>query len=358
VPATLPTPHATETPPVVGVVIPTFNRRELLRAALASALAQTHARLEVLVIDNGSRDGTAELMGGVHDPRVRYVANETNLGMAGSINRAMGLLSGEVAWCTVLSDDDLLDGNFVTAALARGAQAHATSVVSGHRAFVDATGARLRDALPPPAEESAIDYLEARSRGRRETFLSGLLFARPAFDAVGGYPRFTTGLSSDDALLVALGLRDRIVAAPEAVALVRLHPDAESRAAQGGRAKLATVDEFHAYALRTIGAAGVAALERRRFERALDRYCRGLRSHWWQVSMRAAADGAGEGPGEAAPLRELVASDPSSFSRLVRASAWLSRPAGVDLESSKWYRAAMKRLQDLADAIRGLPRVR
>ena len=343
----------------VGIVVPTFNRRDYLALALESARAQTHERLQILVVDNGSRDGTAELVAGVRDPRLRYLVNETNLGMAGSINRAMGLLSGDVAWCTVLADDDLLDRDFVRAALARAARPGAAgSVVSGHRVFVDATGARLRDALAPPAEEGAIDYLEARSRGRRETFLTGLLFARSAFEAVGGYPRFTTGLSSDDALLFALALRDRVVAAPEAVALVRLHGDAESRTARDGLAKVRTVDEFGGYCRRAAETAGLSPVERRRLERALGRYCRGLRSHWWQVAMRAAADGGAEAAGETAALVALAASDPSSFSRLVRASAWLSRHAGIDLESSKWYRAGMRRLQGLADTVRGLPRVR
>jgi glycosyltransferase involved in cell wall biosynthesis len=343
----------------VGVVIPTYNRRELLGAALASALAQSHARLEILVVDNGSRDGTAEFMAGVRDPRVRYLTNETNVGMTGSINRAMALFSQDVAWCTVLADDDLLDREFVRAALAHVARpGGAVSVVSGHRVFVDASGARLRDALASPTEESAIDYLEARSRGRRETFLTGLLFARAAFDALGGYPRFATGLSSDDALLFALALRDRLVAAPDAVALVRLHGQAESRSARDGLAKIRTVEEFRLYCRRAAESAGVSLAQRRRLEGALGRYCRGLKSHWWQVAMRAAADGGGEACDETGELMALAVSDPSSFSRLVRTSVWLSRRAGIDLESSKWYRAGMKGLQGLADAVRGLPRVR
>jgi glycosyltransferase involved in cell wall biosynthesis len=343
----------------VGILVPTFNRREYLRLALASALAQTHDRLEVVVVDNGSADGTSEEMRAVGDRRVRYVVNPSNLGMARSINAGMSLFSPEVEWATVLADDDLLDPGFVQAAIARAAEARAGSVVAGHRVFVNAGGERLRDALLPPLEEPAVDYLEARSRGRRETFLTGLLFRRAAFDALGGYPVFPTGLASDDALLVGLGLKDRIVHAPDARASVRLHGEAESRTARDGVAKLESLDAFRAYCAHAADAAGVGPAERARLARAIERYRRGLKSHWWQVSMRAAADaGDGADPAEVAGLRALVGADPASFSRLVRLSAWLGRTTGVDLESSKWYRGGLRWLQGLADAVRGLPRVR
>jgi len=45
--------------PAVSVIIPTYNRRELVREAIASVLAQTHSDVELIVVDDGSDDGTA-----------------------------------------------------------------------------------------------------------------------------------------------------------------------------------------------------------------------------------------------------------------------------------------------------------
>ena len=50
--------------PFVSFVIPTRDRRDLLAAALASVLAQTGVEVEVLVVDDGSSDGTAEMVTG------------------------------------------------------------------------------------------------------------------------------------------------------------------------------------------------------------------------------------------------------------------------------------------------------
>ena len=93
----------------VGLLIPTYNRKELLAIALSSARCQTHHKIEIIVIDNGSTDGTAEFMSSISDQRVRYVVNENDIGMIGSINKGINLFSDKVEWCTILSDDDLLE---------------------------------------------------------------------------------------------------------------------------------------------------------------------------------------------------------------------------------------------------------
>lgn len=60
---------------LVSVIIPTFNRAYCLARTLDSVLAQTHAELEVLVIDDGSTDDTMSLVQTRygHDARVRYI---------------------------------------------------------------------------------------------------------------------------------------------------------------------------------------------------------------------------------------------------------------------------------------------
>ncbi|MFY7907629.1 MAG: glycosyltransferase family 2 protein, partial [Burkholderiaceae bacterium] len=68
--------------PELSIVIPTFNRADMLGQALASALAQQDVDLEVVVSDNASTDHTAAVVAAhAGNPRLRYFRNETNLGM-------------------------------------------------------------------------------------------------------------------------------------------------------------------------------------------------------------------------------------------------------------------------------------
>ena len=92
-------------PPTVTVVIPTHNRKELLRYALMSALRQEGVALEVIVVDDGSSDGTAEMLAALTDRRVRVVHHETAQGVSAARNRGIEEARGE--WIAFLDDDDL-----------------------------------------------------------------------------------------------------------------------------------------------------------------------------------------------------------------------------------------------------------
>lgn len=90
---------------LVSVVIPTYNRVDCVARAVDSALAQTHRHLEVLIIDDGSSDGTADLVRQrwAADPRVRYVY-QANGGISAARNRALSLATG--AFVAYLDSDD------------------------------------------------------------------------------------------------------------------------------------------------------------------------------------------------------------------------------------------------------------
>jgi hypothetical protein len=119
-------------------------------------------------------------------------------------------------------------------------------------------------------------------------------------------------------------------------------------------AKIETVEEFCAFCRRAAGEAGLEGADGARLERALQRYRRGLKSHLWQIAMRAASgtDG-GEAPPELERLTALFEADPSSFAPLVRLSAWLRRNTGLNLESSRWYRESTRRVRLAAARLLG-----
>ncbi len=92
--------------PEVTVVIPTRDRWRLLSAnALPSALAQEGVELEVIVVDDGSRDGTASHARALGDPRVRVISQEVPRGPSAARNAGIDAARGE--WVALLDDDDL-----------------------------------------------------------------------------------------------------------------------------------------------------------------------------------------------------------------------------------------------------------
>ncbi len=91
--------------PDVSVVIPTRDRWRFLRAALRSALAQRGVSVEILVVDDGSRDETPVRLAEFDDARVRTFRNEMSRGVSAARN--LGLRRARAPWVAFLDDDDL-----------------------------------------------------------------------------------------------------------------------------------------------------------------------------------------------------------------------------------------------------------
>ena len=81
-------------PPLVTVLMATFNDAAFLPDAVRSVLTQTFTEFEFLIIDDGSTDGTSRYLLGLTDPRVRVARNESNLGLTRSLKRGIELARG------------------------------------------------------------------------------------------------------------------------------------------------------------------------------------------------------------------------------------------------------------------------
>lgn len=103
-------------PPRLTIVIPTLNRQDLVGRAVKSAMAQTYPSLEILVSNNGSRDGTRGVLERfVGAPRVRVVHRESTIPVNPHGNLLIQEARGELF--LGLSDDDWLEPDFAARAI-------------------------------------------------------------------------------------------------------------------------------------------------------------------------------------------------------------------------------------------------
>jgi hypothetical protein len=94
-------------PPVVSAVVVNLDRRAFLLECLASLFAQTWPRLEVILVDNGSRDGSVRAAQELYGDRLKLIENSRNEGFARANNQAFRVATGE--WIFLLNNDAVAD---------------------------------------------------------------------------------------------------------------------------------------------------------------------------------------------------------------------------------------------------------
>ena len=122
----------------ISVVIPLYNKEKEIACTLRSVLAQTSQPLEIIVVDDGSTDGSAARVEEIGSPLIRLIQQE-NRGVSAARNRAMQEACGEYA--ALLDGDDTWEPGYLAEierliAAYPGCGAYATSfnVDDGHRA--------------------------------------------------------------------------------------------------------------------------------------------------------------------------------------------------------------------------------
>lgn len=124
--------------PTVSVCIPAYRGAAFLTATIESVLDQTLDDLEVIVLDDASPDGTADIVGRFADTRLRYERNDTRLGVEGNWNRVLSQARGR--YVKVLCHDDLLRPDCLACQVAVMESHPEVALVAGRRDVVDEAG--------------------------------------------------------------------------------------------------------------------------------------------------------------------------------------------------------------------------
>lgn len=173
--------------PLVSVVIPCFDTAPYIAEAIASALGQSHDRVEVIVIDDGSTDGSSDVIatfgGRIISERV------TNGGAPRARNRGLALARGEAV--VFLDADDLLAPDTIAASLVTLEAAHRRSVVAAPWSYLVRDGAGWRaqphDVKPAPNGDPLAGWLV-----RRYQATASLLWPSALVRDLGGWDETLT----------------------------------------------------------------------------------------------------------------------------------------------------------------------
>jgi glycosyltransferase involved in cell wall biosynthesis len=179
----------------VAVVIPAHNRRDAVTKAVGSVLGQTYSDLHCIVVDNGSTDGTGEVLGTLSDPRLILISDPRRLGP--SLARNIGVSSSSGAsWVTFLDSDDYWAPDKVEQqmkALAQYPAARwcATSSVSVGNGIDVRSATRLRGGEPSTGDRFLVTQQELLKLLKDENMMpagsSNVLVSRELYEAVGGF---------------------------------------------------------------------------------------------------------------------------------------------------------------------------
>lgn len=123
-------------PPILSVIVPCWSAAETIERCLDSILAERDIALEIIVIDDASPDGTADIVDAVaaRDPRVRLLRLSANQGASAARNHGLAVARG--TWLTFVDADDLLLPGAV-AALLRPTSDPTVRAVVGQRVWTD-----------------------------------------------------------------------------------------------------------------------------------------------------------------------------------------------------------------------------
>ncbi len=214
--------------PRLSIGLPVFNGAKTLESTVRGLLEQSFGDFELIISDNASTDDTERISRAfaAADPRVRYVRNATNIGLAANFNRVFGLSRGELfKWAA--ADDVCLPG-YLEACIAVLDARPDVVLAYGKAQFIDAEDHTLSITDPGwnlPQESSAERFRQVLRAGHWVNSLIGVIrseaLARTRL--LPGYP------GGDYILLGELSLLGKLIEVPQVLFRRRLHAGSNSQ---------------------------------------------------------------------------------------------------------------------------------
>ena len=201
----------------VSVIIPAYNAAPFLAETLESVLAQTVPASEIIVVDDGSTDGTGEIAKS-YEPRVNVVT-QANRGV--TVARNAGAAAAQGAWLAFLDADDLWEPAKLQRQLEAASETGA-SLVYTNRYNLGARGdlPHVQSDIQPPYEGDV--FLDLMLRGNYIT-ISSVLVKANVFRDVGGFEFENIQGAEDWHLWIRVAERHRVAACKDPLVHYRFH---------------------------------------------------------------------------------------------------------------------------------------
>ncbi len=266
--------------PLVSIVIPTFNRKHFVVDAVESCLAQSYRNCEIIVIDDGSADGTDHCLWSKFGDRIRYLFQE-NQGPAIARNRGIWTAEGE--FIHFLDADDQLLAGKVERCVSYYQRHPEVDVVHTYYQFVASDGKTPIETTPFPQFTDDVFCDLLRLTGNH-ILISSTMARTAALRNIGGFeddPEFRSAEDWD--LFLRLAAKYTIRGINERLVLRRMHDDMLSDdRLYGALGRLKTVQNARKYGWeRCMGAAEYDQKEAARHQM--------VAVNWWRLGRRVKA---------------------------------------------------------------------
>lgn len=168
---------------VVSIILPTLNRAELLPRSLQSVLDQTFTDFELIIVDDGSSDRTAQVVAAFDDPRLKYIRHDEPRGAAAARNTGCRLAAGE--YIAFQDSDDRWFGSKLAAQLRsiENAAGEVGVCVCSLRQHIDG---KILEVVHPAGELAGEEVIKQLADGTSYGTVA-LLVKREVFESVGGF---------------------------------------------------------------------------------------------------------------------------------------------------------------------------
>jgi glycosyltransferase involved in cell wall biosynthesis len=166
-----------DAPPLISIVLPTFNGERYLAEALESCLQQSYSRWELVVIDDASTDGTSAVIGEYtrRDARIHCIRHERNRRLPAALNTGFAASQGSLLTWT--SDDNRFHPSALSGMAEHLLARPEVGVVYSDFALIDQSGARITTQRAAPPERMISG----------ENMIPSFLFRRVVYERVGAY---------------------------------------------------------------------------------------------------------------------------------------------------------------------------
>lgn len=184
---------------MISIIIPLFNKEQSIASTLQTVLKQTYQDFEIVIVNDGSTDGSVEEVKKVTDPRIRLI-QQSNAGVSAARNRGIEEAKGE--YIAFLDADDEWKSGYLKTQYELTQKYSECSVFACNYEFKNTQGKvtpTIIRKLPLEGEEGILsNYFEVASCSHPPLWTSAVMVKKSAIQSIGGFP---IGIKSGEDLL-------------------------------------------------------------------------------------------------------------------------------------------------------------